>query len=330
MLNLIARRLAALIPTIFIVTAAVFALSLGIGMDKAAGVRAGDNPSVEAMIKAKEILGLDKPVTTRYVEWVERAVQLDFGRSFVSLEPVDAEGGGTTLRGISVREHIATVFPRTLSVTLIAALFALLIGIPVGIIGGVWPGTIVDRTSAIGAMIGLAVPSFWLAMLLVSWLAVGLGVLPAVGYETVADGGLWGWFKHLIIPGFALALGPSAMIARQMRAGLSDVMGSPYIRTAWAKGASLPRVIFRHALRNATSAPLTVFALAMTQLLGGVVIVESLFGIDGMGRLIVTSVRSNDVPMLQGVVMVFLLFTVTVNLLTDIAYGFLNPKVRPA
>ncbi len=329
MVTLIVRRVVSLIPTLLAISIAVFALSLGIGSERAAQTRAGglDAPTAQAVENAKKLLKLDEPVTTRYVDWLSRAVQGDFGRSFVRLESV---GKGTTpkLEGAPVGETIATVFPRTLSLALVALFFAIVIGVTVGIIGGVRPGSLVDRLTMVFSTVGLAMPSFWVGMLLVSWISVKQQWLPAVGYEQISDAGVWGWLQHLIIPGFAMALGPAAVIARQMRSALSEVMGSPYIRTAWAKGASLPRVVGRHALRNAASAPLTILGLVMVHMMSGAIIVETLFGINGMGQLIVGSVRANDVPMLQGVVMMFVLFAVTVNLLIDIAYGILNPKVR--
>jgi peptide/nickel transport system permease protein len=144
----------------------------------------------------------------------------------------------------------------------------------------------------------------------------------------LAEGGFWEWFSHLIMPGIALSLGPAAIIARQMRSALIDVMGATYIRTAWAKGVSTYRVVFHHALKNAASAPLTVFGVILTSLLGGTVIIETLFGIDGSGLLIVNAVRSSDVPMLQGIVLMFVVATMAINLVIDIIYGYLNPKVR--
>jgi peptide/nickel transport system permease protein len=139
---------------------------------------------------------------------------------------------------------------------------------------------------------------------------------------------VWDWARHLIIPGIALGAAPAAIIARQTRSGLAEVMGSSYIRTAWAKGASLRRVVVRHALRNAAAAPLTVSGLILVQLLGGTVVIETLFGINGIGQLIVGAVRSNDVPVLQACILLFAIFTIVVNLLVDVAYGVINPKVR--
>jgi peptide/nickel transport system permease protein len=331
MLGLIARRLAYLLPTLIFLSVAVFALSLGIGPDRAAEARAGNSevPNSVALENARKELNLDRPVVVRYVDWLGAAARLDFGRSFTKLETVNGPNG-PELRGQSVGAAIKTVFPRTLSLTLAALVFASIVGAIAGVAAGVRPGSWTDRLSTVFSTSGLAVPSFWLGMLLVAWLAIGARVLPAVGYEEMSQGGLWGWASHLVIPGIALGAAPAAIIARQTRAGMAEVMGSPYIRTAWAKGASLPRVVIRHALRNAASAPLTVYGLLIVQLLSGTVVIETLFGINGIGQLIVGAVRSSDVPMLQGCIMLFAVFTVAANLIIDLVYGMLNPKVRAA
>jgi peptide/nickel transport system permease protein len=329
MLRLVVRRVAYLIPTLLILSIGVFALSLGLGSDRAAEARAGNNetPNSVALDNARKELNLDKPVLVRYGEWLGHAVRLDFGHSFTKLETVDGPSG-PELRGQSVGAAIATVFPRTLSLTLVALVFAVVVGGVAGVIGGVRPGSWADRASMIFSTTGLAIPSFWLGMLLVAWLAVSNRLLPAVGYAEIGQGGVWDWARHLIIPGIALGAAPAAIIARQTRSGLAEVMGSSYIRTAWAKGASLRRVVVRHALRNAAAAPLTVSGLILVQLLGGTVVIETLFGINGIGQLIVGAVRSNDVPVLQACILLFAIFTIVVNLLVDVAYGVINPKVR--
>ncbi len=307
----------------------VFSLSLALGTDKAAQTRAGgvEAANLQAVENARKLLHLDDPWYQRYWGWLGNAVQLDFGRSLVRVESVDTEHG-QDLQGQSVTGSIKQVIPRTASVVGVAIVFALLIGVPVGIIGGIRPGRLLDRISTVFVTIGLAVPSFWIGMLLVSWLAVSEGWLPAVGYVPISEGGVWGWLEHLLMPGLALSLAPAAVIARQMRAALAEVMGQSYIRTAWAKGASLPRVVVHHALRNAAGAPLTVLGLMLVSLLGGTVIIETLFGIDGVGVLVINAVRSSDVPMLQGIVMMFVVLNIVVNLIIDVIYGFLNPKVR--
>lgn len=327
MLALVVRRLAILVPTVLLLSFGVFCLSLTLDPERAAQARAGgENLNLEAFDAAKSELRLDEPIVARYVHWLGRVAQGDLGRSFAKLESVQT-ADGSEVQGQPVVEAIGEPLPRTLSLVGVAVFFTLLIGIPVGIVGGVRPGSLADRVTVLFATVGLAIPNFWIGMLLVSWLAISSDLLPAVGYVPLSEG-WWDWLQHLLIPGFALSLGPAAIVARQMRSALIEVMGQPYIRTAWAKGASVARVVFRHALRNAASAPLTVFGMTLVSLLSGTVIIETLFGINGLGRLVLTAVLSSDVPVLQGIVLLFIVLNVSMNLLIDIAYGFLNPKVR--
>ncbi len=326
--TLIVRRLAALIPLLFVMSFAIFCLSLGLRPEAAAETRAGgQEATTEAINNAIKALRLDDPFLVRYGRWLGHAATFDLGRSYVKLQTIDTPKG-QTLVGVSVTESIKRVLPKTASIIFLATVLAVVIGVGVGILGGTRPGSLGDRISAVFSTIGLAVPNFWIAMMLVWLFAVTLNWLPATGYVSVGKGGIAEWLEHLIMPAFALCLGPAAIIARQMRSSLIDVMGSTYIRTAWAKGASTPRVVYRHALKNAASAPLTVFGVILTSLLGGTVIIETLFGIDGTGLLIVNAVRSSDVPMLQGIVLMFVVATMVINLVIDLLYGYLNPKVR--
>jgi peptide/nickel transport system permease protein len=307
---------------------AVFLLSAGLRPEAAAQARAGGvEANLEAVVEAEKALHLEEPLFKRYGLWLADAVHLNFGESFAIITNVNTSEG-PQIRGVSVVSSIGRVLPRTASVVGIASLFAVLLGLAVGILGGVRPGSLSDRITFMFSTIGLAVPNFWIAMILISVFAISLGWLPAVGYVTISDAGLGEWFSHLLMPALALSLAPAAVIARQMRASLAEVMGSTYIRTAWAKGASLRRVVVHHALKNAAAAPLTVFGVMLTSLLGGTVIIETLFGIDGLGNLIVNAVRSSDIPMIQGVAMLFIVITVAVNLLIDILYASLDPKLR--
>jgi peptide/nickel transport system permease protein len=327
--TLIVRRLVTLVPTLLLVSIGVFALSLTLRAGLAAEARAGGglNATAEAVERSREQLRLDDPVVVRYGNWLLDALQFDLGSSFVTLEARGTDEG-SELVGVPVTELIFQVMPRTLSLVAVSIVFVLATGIPLGIIGGVRPGSLSDRLVAVVATIGLAVPSFLVGMLLIWWVAVARDWFPAVGYLSLAEGGFWGWLRHLLVPSFALALGPAVVLARQLRGALVDVMGSTYIRTAWSKGLPVRVVVLRHALRNSASAPLTVFGLTLTSLLGGTVIIESLFGINGMGSLIVSATRSNDVPVLQGVIVLFVIVNVAVNLLIDVLYTYLNPKVH--
>lgn len=328
---LLVRRLLSLMPLLFIVSIGVFALSYQLDPAKAARARAGsEEATLEDIERFKEELGLNDPFLVRYKDWVLDVARGDLGESLVVLETVGGTQGSAGLmevKGRDVTGEIRRVLPRTISIAVVSMMFALLIGIPTGVVGGLKPGSIADRVSVVLATVGIAMPSFWVAMLLISWFAVQLDWLPAVGYAPLSDG-LWSWLEHLLMPGIALGTLLASAIARQLRASLMDVMGSSYIRTAWAKGLTSRRVVVGHALKNAATAPVTIISLQFGTLLGGSVIIEQLFSIEGLGKLMIGAIRSNDVPVIQGVVVFFVLVTTVINLVIDIAYSLLNPKVR--
>jgi len=327
---LLLRRLLSLIPLLLLVSIGIFALSYQLDPERAARARAGaDEATFEDIERFKEELGLNDPFLVRYANWVVDAARLDLGESLINLETVEGgePGAAMQVQGKGVVSEIRRVLPRTISVAVVSMVFALLIGIPTGIISGLRPGSIADRISVVIATAGIAMPSFWVAMLLISLLAVRLDWLPAIGYAPLSEG-LWAWLQHLIMPGIALGTLLAAAIARQLRASLMDVMGTSYIRTAWSKGLTSRMVVVNHALKNAAVAPVTIISLQFGTLLGGSVVIEALFSIEGLGQLMIAAVQSNDVPVIQGVVVFFVLVTTTINILIDIAYSLLNPKVR--
>lgn len=325
---IVARRLLFLIPTLFLVSLAVFALSVQIDPERAARVRAGgvDAQSQEQIDRIVDDLGLNDPFFVRYGRWVSDAVRFDLGTSLVKTRTVQGDDGLETV-GVSVSDEIGRVAPRTLSVAGAGLVVGLVIGVSVGVASGLRPGSLVDRLTVGATTLGIAMPSFWVAMLLVSWLAIGLGWLPAVSYQP-PSAGLGEWLRHLILPGFGLGLFLAAVLARQLRAALIDVMGSPYIRTAWAKGGTSKRVVVVHALKNAAIPPVTILGLQIASLLSGTVVIEEIFGIEGLGTLTVQAVKASDLPILQGVILLFVVVNVLLNLVVDIVYGFLNPKMR--
>ncbi|HMG39682.1 MAG TPA: ABC transporter permease [Acidimicrobiales bacterium] len=328
MTSVVVRRLLSLLPLLLFVSIGVFAMSLQLDPDRAARVRAGgaDLTSFEALDQVREELRLDDPVAVRYLHWVGDVSHLDLGQSLVNVESRDTDDG-VELGGRSVSALLWERLPRTISIAVVGLFFALLLGVPAGLIGGLRPGTLYDRLGLGAASLGLAIPSFWVAMLLVLSFSINRSWFPAVGYSPASEG-VWEWFRHLIIPGLALSLPIAATLARFLRASLVDVLGSPYIRTAWAKGGGTAHVVARHALRNAAAAPLTVMGIQVAQLFSGAVVIEELFGIEGVGGLVVSAVRSNDVTVLQGVVVFFVLVTVGINLLVDVLHAYLNPKVQ--
>jgi peptide/nickel transport system permease protein len=328
MTAIVARRLLFLIPTLFLVSLAVFALSIPMDPEQAARVRAGgaEAQSQEQIDRIAEDLGLNDPFLVRYGRWVSDAVRLDLGNSFVKTRTVQGDDGLETV-GVSVTDEIGRVAPRTLSVAGAGLVVGLVIGISVGVASGLRPGSLVDRLTVGATTLGIAMPSFWVAMLLVSWLAIGLGWLPAVSYVP-PSAGIGEWLRHLILPGFGLGLFLAAVLARQLRAAVIDVMGSPYIRTAWAKGGTSKRVVVIHALKNAAIPPVTILGLQIASLLSGTVVIEEIFGIEGLGTLTIQAVKASDLPILQGVILLFVVVNVLLNLIVDIVYGFLNPRMR--
>lgn len=208
-----------------------------------------------------------------------------------------------------------------------AVFFSLIVAVPMGLLAARRPGGVVDRLSTGVATVGIALPSFWVGMVLIILFALRLGWFPPVGYVSFGDDPL-GWARHMVLPAIALGTAAAAETTRQLRGAMLDVLDSDYVRTARSKGMRGRTVLYKHALKNAGSPVLTVIGLQVTFLLGGSVIIEQMFAIPGLGSLAVTAVLARDIPMIQGVVLVAVVVSVVVNLLVDLAYAWLNPKVR--
>ena len=313
MASLVLRRLLALIPLLFLVSTGVFSLTLLLPGDPAITLAGGEGASLEDIEAVREALGLNDPFPVRYGRWVAGVLRGDFGISLDSGKPVSDE--------------IRARFPVTFGIAIMAVLVALSIGVPAGILGGVRPGSLADRLGVLAASIGIAVPSFWLAMILIAFLAVELGWLPAIGYRWFGQSPV-DWLRHVIMPALALGTAASAAMARQLRAALVDVLGTNYVRTAWAKVAGSGRVLAKHALKNAALPAITILGLQFSSLLGGTVIIEQIFGIPGLGSYSLRAIIANDLPVIQAVTIVFVLVHVLFNLLVDLAYGLLDPRIR--
>ena len=313
MASLILRRLLALIPLLFLVSGGVFSLTLLLPGDPAITLAGGEGASLEDIEAVREALGLNDPFPVRYGRWVAGVLHGDFGRSLDSGKPVSDE--------------IRARFPVTFGIAIMAILVALSIGVPAGILGGVRPGSLADRLGVLAASIGIAIPSFWLAMILIAFLAVQLGWLPAIGYRGFGQSPV-DWLRHVVMPALALGTAASAAMARQLRAALVDVLGTNYVRTAWAKGAGSGRVLAKHALKNAALPAITILGLQFSTLLGGTVIIEQIFGIPGLGSYSLRAIIANDLPVIQAVTIVFVLVHVLFNLLVDLSYGLLDPRIR--
>jgi peptide/nickel transport system permease protein len=235
---------------------------------------------------------------------------------------------GTSLfKHNSVATEIRRRFPVTLSMALGALVVMVLLGVPLGIAAGTRPGSLIDRAVTLLTSGAIAIPDFWLAMVLVVVFAVTFRLLPAIGYVPFSRSPVQ-WATHLYLPWFALGLGGSAPIARQLRGALIDVMDQDFIRTAGAKGLPDRIIVFKHALKNAALAPVTILGIQFAYLLGGTVIIEYIYSIPGMGQYFYQGLNTRDLPVIQGVTLVVALTFVFLNLAVDVLYAYLNPKVR--
>lgn len=312
MLQLILRRVLIMVVVLFLVSVIVFSLIALVPGDPAVTL-AGENASQEQIAATRAQLGLDDPVLVQYGRWAGGAVRGDLGESLFSSQ--------------EVTETIMQRMPVTLSLTAGAVLFALLLGVPAGIASAVWRGRWPDRLLGLGAASALAMPNYFVAMLLVLYFAIWHHWLPATSFVPLTEDA-WLWFKHLILPWVTLGIASGAVIARQLRSSLIGVLGQDYVRTARAKGLRGRSVIFKHAIKNAAIPVITVLGTQIAFLLGGSVIVERVFGMPGVGELAITAVLQRDLPVIQGVVVMVTVIVLVANLFVDLAYGYLNPKVR--
>lgn len=311
---MIIRRLFAMIPVLLIVSFGVFMLTALVPGDAAVTIAGGESATIEEIERIRDELGLDDPLLVQYGRWLADAVRLDFGTSLFSGQ-------------VTVWEEIQSRVPVTFGIALMALFFGLLVGIPVGIAAGMKPGRTVDRVSIAGTSLGLAIPNFFLAMLLIVFFAIQRSWFPALGYSRFSDG-VVDWLKTVTLPALSLGLLSGASVARQLRAALIDTLNSNYVRTAWASGHGTLRVVGKYALKNASIPAVTVIGLQLTFLLGGSVIIEQIFSIPGLGAFMLRALTRSDIPVIQGVTVTFVITYVVLNLLVDISYGYLNPKVR--
>jgi len=309
----IARRVLALIPLLIIVSFIVFSLSQLLPGDPARVIAGGQKATPEGIAKARKDLHLDKPFVQQYGIWLGNAVKGDLGTSFFDHE--------------TVMQSILQRFPVTLSLALGALVLTILIGLPLGILAAVKQGSFIDRMVTASSSVALAMPDFWLGMILLLIFAVNLQVLPSRGYVplTVSPAA---WATHLYLPWIAMGVPGGAGLARQVRGAMIDALEQDYVRTAESKGLRRHAVVFKHALKNASLAPITVLGIGFAYMLGGSVIIEQIFTLNGMGRYFYLALFNKDLPVIQGVVLLSALIFVVLNLAVDIFYAYLNPKVR--
>ena len=310
------RRLAYFIPVIFLVSVVVFSITMLMPGDPAMaflGDAMGQDKAAYAAMRAE--LGLDRPIAVQYASWLGRAVRGDFGRSVRTREPV--------VEGVRAR------LPVTLQLTAMALVFALVVAVPVGIVSATRPNSWLDTIGTVVAIGVVAIPEFWLGILLIYLFAVSLHWLPSSGYVPLAMG-LWPSVSSMLMPAVALGTTVTAVTMRQVRASLLEVLRQEYVVVARAKGLSEPRVVRVHAVKNALIPVVTIVGLQIGRLVGGAVVVETIFALPGMGRLAADSIFFRDFPMLQGVVLVMATSVLLFNLLTDVLYAYLDPRIRYA
>lgn len=276
---------------------------------------AGDEATVEEVAQIRADLGLDQPLPVQYLRWVGSVVDGDLGTSLITGRPV--------------LDTLLDNAPPTITIAGLALLFSIVVGTTAGMLAGLNQGGWVDRVVSSLATLGIAMPSFWFAMLLVLALALRNPWLPATGYAPLTEG-VATWLKHAAIPAVALGLAPAAELARQARAGVRSVLARPYIATARARGASTSWLIRKHVLRNAAIPVVTVLGLQARRLLGGSVVIEAVMGISGIGSLAISAVLQNDYAIVQAYVLFTALIVVVLNLLVDLSYGWINPRTGSA
>lgn len=313
-LAFIGRRLGSMLPMLLLVGLITF-LMIHLTPGDPAAVAAGDGASLEAIEAARERMGLNASLPVQFWRWLTAVAQGDLGRSFTSGRPVT--------------QLILERLPITLSLTLGATLVGLVIAVPLGVLAAVQRDSWLDRLTVFTTSLGLAAPEFFIGLLLVLLFAVTLGWLPATGYVAFWEDPVQ-WAVRLTLPSLALGLGVAAELTRQVRGALRDVLGRDYIQTARAKGLSTFAVNVKHGLKNAAIPVVTVLGLQIRRLLGGTVIVEQIFNINGVGSLAVRAVFQRDLPVLLGVALVTAVVVLAVNFVVDMSYGYFDPKVRAA
>jgi len=312
MLAYIIRRVLLAIPVMFVVAAGVFLL-LYLTPGDPVSVILGPDATPQRIAELRQQLGLDQPVPIQVARWFGRLLYGDLGQSIYLNRPVT--------------QTILERAEPTLMLTLLATLFAILVGLPIGIVSATRAGSWADLGAMLVALGGISMPSFWVGLNLIFVFAVMMGVLPVAGYQPLSKG-LWENLRYLMLPAVTLGFAQGALLARMSRSLMLDVLREDYVRTARSKGVAEGKVVLSHALRNTMVPLITVMGLTFAILMGGAVITEQVFNIPGVGRLLVQSVLRRDYPMVQGIVLVIAFNYVVINLCVDILYGLFDPRVR--
>ena len=312
MLAFVARRLLATIPVLAMVAVFVF-LMLRLTPGDPAAIIAGDNATGAQIAAIRDQLGLSQPIAVQFLIWLGKLLRGDLGQSFFFKA--------------AVAELIGQRIGPTLALATVTMIITVAVAVPLGVLAAWQHGRWIDRLVMGFSVLGFSVPVFVLGYLLIYLFAIQIKLFPVQGYRSLAAG-LWPFLHRLILPGITLSVIYIALIARITRASVLEVLGEDYIRTAYAKGLSNRTVLMRHALRNAAVPIVTVIGIGVALLIGGVVVTESVYNIPGLGRLTVDAVLARDYPTIQAVILLFSLAYVLINLLIDLSYTLLDPRIR--
>lgn len=298
------RRLLQMIPVMLGVTIVVFLIMQMVPGDPAR-LLAGEGATPEQIQAIRESLGLNKPLIQQYIDYLSQVLQGNLGTSMVTNSPV--------------LEEILIRLPTTVELALASIFVAVTLGLLAGIVSATKQNTWADMSIMVVALIGVSMPSFWMGLMLMYYFSVELGLFPVAG---------WGTLSHMVLPAITLGSGGAAIIARMTRASMLEVIRQDYIRTARAKGVSETKIVFKHALKNALIPIITVVGLQFGTLLGGTVLTESVFAINGVGQLVINAIRTRDLPMVQGIVLMVSIIFMLVNMGVDVLYRTVNKRVE--
>ena len=312
MFSYILRRLVATIPVMLVVAIFVF-LMLRVGSSDPAAIIAGDNANADQVAQIRQQLGLDKPLLTQLFVWLGSILTGDFGESFFFKK--------------KVADLILDRIEPTLALAACTSILAVVIAVPLGIIAAMKRGSLLDRLVMGFSVLGFSVPVFVIGYVLIYFFAIKLPWLPVQGYSRIANG-FEPFVRSMVLPSLTLAVVYVALIARMTRTSVLEVLGEDYIRTAYSRGLTPLQVLVRHALPNAAVPIVTVIGLGVALLIGGVVVTESVFAIPGIGRLTVDAVLARDYPTIQAIILLFSFVYVMINLVIDVSYTLLDPRIR--
>lgn len=311
-MSYVIKRLLSLIPVLFVVSIVIF-LIVHLTSGNPAATILGIEASKEDIDALNEKLGLNEPIFIQYIQWVSGVLTGDLGTSIFMNMPVTQ----------AIAEHVGP----TLALAFLAQIIAIVISIPIGIISAYKGGTITDTVLMSTSLLGMAIPSFLLALILMLLVGVELQWLPIAGYEPLSAG-FWEHYQYLILPAISLGTIQAALISRMTRASMLEVLSLNYIKTARAKGIKEKKVLFKHAFRNAFIPVLTVIAQTFGSLVTGAVVIETIFNIPGLGQLIMNAISRRDFPVIQGVVIFVTILYVLINLVVDLLYSVIDPRIR--